>query len=116
MPRLSGLDISRNPLRCDEDLSAAIEYLTDSNVTPTESFHSAGTPKINEPYEGYSEVLSQWTDLAKRLCNKWDGGPPPRPAPRRVNKKPITKEQDPLISLPGPFFKPETDGLEKVSQ
>jgi hypothetical protein len=90
MPNLSGLDLSRNPLRCDEDLSAAIQWLTDNNVTPKETTRATASPgKRDYDYEGYgeSEAVSQWSDLAKRLCDSWEGGPPARPAPRKPAKK-----------------------------
>ncbi|XP_011500414.1 PREDICTED: chaoptin [Ceratosolen solmsi marchali] len=119
MPNLSGLDLSRNPLRCDEDLSAAIQWLTDNNVTPKESVHVTGSvTKHDYDYEGYgeSEPVTQWSDLAKRLCDSWEGGPPPRPAPRKPAKKSQSagaqataavqeSAETGLPSLPGPFIK-----------
>lgn len=124
MPQLSVLDISRNPLRCDEDLSAAVQWLTDNNVTPTESTRSSngGSSKRGDyDYEGYAtgdtDTVSQWTDLAKKLCDSWEGGPPPRPAPKKPAKKvqsagaqasaaaQDSAEEGGLPSLPGPFIK-----------
>lgn len=124
MPQLSGLDISRNPLRCDEDLSAAIQWLTDKSVTPTESVRGSngGASKRSDyDYEGYatgeSDAVSQWTDLGKKLCDSWEGGPPPRPAPKKPAKKvqsagaqaaaaaQASAEDGGLPTLPGPFIK-----------
>lgn len=105
MPKLTGLDISRNPLKCDEELSAAIQWLTDHNVTPIESSHVIGNIKIPEPDENYGEGLNQWTDLAKRLCDKWDAGPPQRPVPRKSSKKTTTRLEESSVSMPGPFIK-----------
>lgn len=36
MPKLSGLDLSHNPLDCDEDFNEALQWLTDRGVAPTE--------------------------------------------------------------------------------
>jgi len=36
MPKLSGLDLSHNPLDCDEEFNQALQWLTDRGVTPTE--------------------------------------------------------------------------------
>ncbi|XP_016838257.1 insulin-like growth factor-binding protein complex acid labile subunit isoform X2 [Nasonia vitripennis] len=125
MPQLSVLDISRNPLRCDEDLSAAVQWLTDNNVTPTESTRSSngeGFKRGDYDYEGYAtgdtDAVSQWTDLAKKLCDSWEGGPPPRPAPKKPVKKvqsagaqassaaaQDSAEEGGLPSLSGPFIK-----------
>ena len=115
MPKLSGLDVSRNPLRCDEQLTSAIQWLTEHNVTPTESLHVLGGPKVNDPYDGFGENVNQWMDLAKRICDKWDGGPVSRPSPRKVPKKTNlnNKVKDSPISLPGPFLKKE-ENYEQV--
>lgn len=37
-PKLSGLDLSRNPLTCDNEFTEAVQYLTDNGVVPTETF------------------------------------------------------------------------------
>lgn len=36
MPKLSALDLSHNPLDCDEDFNMAVQWLTDHGITPTE--------------------------------------------------------------------------------
>lgn len=36
-PKLSGLDLSHNPLDCDEEFNQALQWLTDRGVTPTET-------------------------------------------------------------------------------
>lgn len=112
MPHLSGLDLSRNPLRCDEDLSVAIQWLNDNNVTP---MRSANREDFELPLDG--EPVSQWSDLGKKLCDSWEGGPPPRPAPKKPGKKkPIggpllagvagkDSNEGGLTGIPGPFIK-----------
>ena len=127
MPNLQGLDLSRNALRCDEDLSAAVQWLTDNNVTPSESMRAMGSIRRDLDYDGASPSeanandggasVSQWTDLAKKLCDSWEGGPPTRPAPKKPTKKPgqsagaqatdaaQESAEAALPSLPGPFIK-----------
>lgn len=122
VPNLSGLDVSRNPLHCDEDLSAAVQWLTDRNVIPTESLRD-GSSALEYGYQdpNNQELSSSldsdkgWTDLAKRLCDSWEGGPPLRPAPKKPTKQPkkpvAAKDKDAEEPL-GPFLKFDFGGDE----
>ncbi|GAB1863514.1 Insulin-like growth factor-binding protein complex acid labile chain [Camponotus japonicus] len=82
MPKLSGLDLSHNPLDCDEEFNQALQWLTDRGVTPTEMvkyFNDFGN--IDDDTD--SKGISQWTDLAKIACDGIDAGPPPRRVPSK---------------------------------
>lgn len=37
MPKLTGLDLSRNPMDCDNEFNEAVQWLTDHGVSPTET-------------------------------------------------------------------------------
>ncbi|XP_066600925.1 leucine-rich repeat-containing protein 15 isoform X2 [Prorops nasuta] len=76
-PKLSGLDISQNPLDCDSDFNSAIQWLTDHNVEPKETFRYISN---YEKADDYIEAkgISQWVDLAKIVCAGIPDGPPPR--------------------------------------
>lgn len=106
-PKLSGLDLSHNPLNCDEEFNQALQWLTDRGVTPTETLglvnihihcpqlvyytriisisHNAFYRYVNDfadvDDDADSKGISQWTDLAKIACDGIEDGPPPRQAP-----------------------------------
>ncbi|KAJ8669910.1 hypothetical protein QAD02_001169 [Eretmocerus hayati] len=146
MPNLSALDLTGNPLRCDEDLSKAVQWLTDNNVTPSESTRAMGSMRHDYDDEvsaneslgasssssssssalsssssssssSVSDTLNQWTNLAKKLCDSWEGGLmlQPRPVPKKTAKKPVspvaslpresTDEETQFEGLPGPYIK-----------
>lgn len=112
MPKLSGLDLSHNPLDCDEDFNEALQWLTDHGVSPTEmlrwvrsnltrfnihlvyrtrilsTFHNAFYRYINDftnvDDDADSKDISQWTDLAKIACDGIEDGPPPRRVPGQI--------------------------------
>ncbi|XP_043269691.1 uncharacterized protein Gp150 [Venturia canescens] len=85
MPKLSGLDVSHNPFMCDEEFNSAVQWLIDHGVTPTEvlgyvnNYGMAGND--------YAETggVSQWTDLARTVCDNDEDGPPSRD----MGRKPI---------------------------
>lgn len=111
VPNLSGLDVSRNPLKCDEDLSAAVQWLADHNVLPTESIRDSSSNIEYGLQDNHQELTRDvdsdkgWTDLAKRLCDSWEGGPPARPAPKKPSKKPVKVTEEPA----GPIIKYDTE-------
>jgi insulin-like growth factor-binding protein complex acid labile subunit len=102
MPKLTGLDLSHNPLDCDAEFTEAVQWLTDHGVAPTEILKYV-TDFDNVDDNADSTGIRQWTDLAKIVCDGIDDGPPPRSPP---GKSPYQKdvllgfdvaETDPLL-------------------
>ncbi|XP_015609163.1 insulin-like growth factor-binding protein complex acid labile subunit [Cephus cinctus] len=87
MPKLSGLDISHNPLVCDEEFNQAMQWLLDHGVTPTETLRYIRN-RVNIEDYAEAQAVGQWSDLAKLICDSLDEGPPPRPVPHRPNNRP----------------------------
>ncbi|XP_029162036.1 insulin-like growth factor-binding protein complex acid labile subunit [Nylanderia fulva] len=99
-PKLSGLDLSHNPLDCDEEFNQALQWLTDRGVTPTETLGYA-SDFVNVDEDADSKGISQWTDLAKIACDGIDAGPPPRPVPSKSTpKNDFTDDSEESDSLP----------------
>lgn len=76
MPKISAIDISHNPLDCDQDFHLAIQWLTDHGVTPIERPTHSSHSDIVEFSE--SDGISKWIDLAKIVCDGIEDGPPSR--------------------------------------
>ncbi|XP_032662779.1 uncharacterized protein LOC116840319 [Odontomachus brunneus] len=77
-PKLTGLDLSHNPMDCDDEFNEAIQWLTDRGISPTELtryYNDFATKKDD------SSGISEWTDLAKTVCDGIEDGPPPRQFP-----------------------------------
>nr|XP_050851752.1 uncharacterized protein LOC127064573 isoform X1 [Vespula vulgaris] len=87
MPKLSALDLSHNPLDCDEDFNMAVQWLTDHGITPTE-IRTHSTYGDNMDYSD-SEGITQWKDLAKIVCDGVEDGPPSRTIPTPIKSKVI---------------------------
>ena len=92
-PKLSGLDASHNPFVCDEELNQAVQWLIGHGVTPTESLRYISNYGHAEDY-AEAEGVTQWTDLARLVCDLEDDGPPSR----TIKHKPIVDL--PTLSLP----------------
>lgn len=128
MPKLSGLDLSHNPLDCDEEFNQALQWLTDRGVTPTETlgwaniqvqsaqfiyharilsisnaFYRYANDFVNIDEDVDSKGISQWTDLAKIACDGIEDGPPPRPVPSKItpSKDDFTDDSEDSDSLTG---------------
>ncbi|EZA61307.1 Insulin-like growth factor-binding protein complex acid labile subunit [Ooceraea biroi] len=86
-PKLTGLDLSHNPLDCDTEFNDAVQWLTDHGVAPTET-HKYATDFSNIDDDADSTGISQWTDLAKIVCSGMDAGPPPRSFPGKSTEAP----------------------------
>nr|XP_012215054.1 PREDICTED: LRR receptor-like serine/threonine-protein kinase GSO2 isoform X1 [Linepithema humile]XP_012215055.1 PREDICTED: LRR receptor-like serine/threonine-protein kinase GSO2 isoform X1 [Linepithema humile] len=82
-PKLTGLDLSRNPLNCDNEFTEAVQYLTDNGIVPTETFSHVNDFEFNIENDADSKGISEWTDLAKIVCDGIDAGPPSRPIPKK---------------------------------
>ncbi|XP_046424002.1 uncharacterized protein LOC124181453 isoform X1 [Neodiprion fabricii] len=82
-PHLSGLDISNNPLACDQEFNAAIQWLIDHGVDPSDTLRYVSNYALDD-YTDASD-LGEWKDIAKVVCDSMEGGPPLRPLPRRPN-------------------------------
>ncbi|XP_046821563.1 uncharacterized protein LOC124425357 [Vespa crabro] len=87
MPKLSALDLSHNPLDCDEDFNTAVEWLTAHGITPIE----IRTHSIYGDNMDYSDAegITQWKDLAKIVCDGVEDGPPSRMIPTPIKSKVI---------------------------
>lgn len=86
-PKLTGLDIMHNPLKCDQEFNDAIQWLTGHRVKTVDNTKSMS---IADDYIE-SEGITQWSDLAKVVCDSIDLGPPPRPVPHRPKLEDILK-------------------------
>ncbi|XP_054014167.1 uncharacterized protein LOC128895522 [Hylaeus anthracinus] len=76
-PKLVDLDLSHNPLNCDSEFNEAIQWLTDRGVSPMEtSRHVNNYGNNNNDHD--TDGVSQWTDLAKIVCEGINDGPPDR--------------------------------------
>lgn len=89
-PKISGLDLSHNPFDCDAEFNEAVQWLTDHGVTPKETLKYSSYD--NDDYSD-SEGISQWTDLAKVVCDGVEDGPPSRSMSHK-DKKPKEKAPD----------------------
>ncbi|XP_016917993.2 leucine-rich repeat-containing G-protein coupled receptor 5 [Apis cerana] len=85
MPSLANLDLSHNPLDCDVEFNEAVQWLTDHGVAPIETSRYISNYGNTDNYQD-SEGISQWTDLAKVVCDGISSGPRPRPVPRKEKK------------------------------
>ncbi|XP_076178791.1 leucine-rich repeat domain-containing glycoprotein 150 isoform X1 [Ptiloglossa arizonensis] len=84
-PKIFGLDLSHNPLNCDDEFNEAIQWLTDQGVTPMESLKNGNNYGNAEHYLD-SDGISQWTDLAKKVCDGINDGPPDRSISQKEKK------------------------------
>ncbi|XP_046743458.1 podocan isoform X2 [Diprion similis] len=85
-PHLSGLDISNNPLACDQEFNAAIQWLIDHGVDPSETLRYVSNYALDDYSDSsVASDLGEWMDIAKVVCDSMEGGPPLRPLPRRPN-------------------------------
>lgn len=91
MPKLSGLDASMNPLDCDNEFHDAIHWLISHGVTPMETLKYISNIKNDEEY-AETEGVTEWTDLAKTICNDEFDGPP-----SRMPKKPVVMPSNNLL-------------------
>ncbi|CAK9801615.1 Insulin-like growth factor-binding protein complex acid labile subunit [Anthophora quadrimaculata] len=103
-PKLVSLDLSRNPLDCDVEFNEAIQWLTDYGVTPFESSSYISNYGNNDNYQD-SEGISQWTELAKVVCDDINDGPPDRTISH--------KEKKPKAFLAGLDTSEDSDSLIK---
>ncbi|KAK9310620.1 hypothetical protein QLX08_000161 [Tetragonisca angustula] len=102
-PKLVSLDLSHNPIDCDLEFNDAIQWLTDHGVTPIETSKYISNYGNGDNYQD-SEGISQWTDLAKIVCEGVSTGPRPRPVPHKEKKLKIfvggfdaSEDSDPLF-------------------
>lgn len=82
-PKLSGLDISQNPLVCDGDFKSAMQWLTRRGVMQTEVLEMMNLQSTS--YIEEKHTAGQWSDLAKVVCASVD-----EPPPRRMPVPPTT--------------------------
>lgn len=90
-PKLSGLDASRNPLSCDTEFNDAIQYLVSHGITPMETLRSISNLGDSDSFIEAADGITQWSELAKLVCEGEYGGIPPR----RVPSKPPTTPSEP---------------------
>ncbi|XP_072742536.1 uncharacterized protein Gp150 [Anoplolepis gracilipes] len=111
-PRLSGLDLSHNPLDCDEEFNQAVQWLTDHGVSPRENLepitHFNDFENVDDDAD--SNGISQWVDLAKIVCDGLDAGPPPR----GFSSKPHPKDDSELQEEFDSALKSELDKEEEL--
>ncbi|XP_012135360.1 leucine-rich repeat domain-containing glycoprotein 150 isoform X2 [Megachile rotundata] len=117
-PRIVSLDLARNPLDCDDEFNEAVQWLTDHGVTPVETSRYISNYGNGDNYQD-SEGISQWTDLAKVVCDGISDGPPDRVLPHKEKKVKIILEEldtsentDPLLRN---NFENDDDDLLKLS-
>lgn len=117
-PQLTGLDLSHNPLDCDAEFTDAVQWLTDHGVSPTEVLEI-----VNDKYDDIEDIdslistmdITEWTDLAKIVCDGIEDGPPARSLPSKgTHEKEIPLDLD-IIEDSDPFLKNELDNDEKLS-
>ncbi|XP_015430593.1 PREDICTED: uncharacterized protein LOC107187100 [Dufourea novaeangliae] len=85
-PKIVGLDLSRNPLDCDDEFNEAVQWLTDHGVSPMEPSKYISNYGGGDNYQD-PEGISQWTDLAKIVCDGVNDGPPDRQFPHKKKLK-----------------------------
>ncbi|XP_029051123.1 leucine-rich repeat-containing G-protein coupled receptor 6-like isoform X1 [Osmia bicornis bicornis] len=90
-PKIVSLDLAHNPLDCDVEFNEAVQWLTDHGVTPVETSRYISNYGNDDNYQD-SDGISQWTDLAKIVCDGINDGPPERPVPRKEKKVKIIVE------------------------
>jgi len=71
---------------------------------------------INDKYDDIEDIdnfmdVSQWTDLAKIICDGIDDGPPARPPPGKGTEKDILLNID-IVEDSDPLLKHELDNDE----
>lgn len=71
-PKLSGLNMNENPFLCDKDFRDTIEYLTKYGIIPKQPLFSS------DDFSFTHESISQWSELAKNVCQFMSEGPPSR--------------------------------------
>ncbi|XP_015178510.1 PREDICTED: insulin-like growth factor-binding protein complex acid labile subunit isoform X2 [Polistes dominula] len=100
-PKLSALDWSHNPLKCDEDFNKAIQWLTSHGITPVER-RTYSTYGDNMDYSD-DDGITQWKDLAKIICDSEEDGPPsrmiPNPVKPRINSQELIDDVENTNSL-----------------
>lgn len=101
-PKLSGFDISHNPIACDQEFNAVVQWLVDHGVSPTETLRYMSNYGDADDYSE-PEGFGQWTDLAKVICDSVEAGPPPRNPPRRP--------EGPKVDMPMP-----RNGLDELAR
>ncbi|XP_076247086.1 leucine-rich repeat domain-containing glycoprotein 150 [Calliopsis andreniformis] len=84
-PAIVSLDLSHNPLDCDDEFNESVQWLTDHGVTPIETLRYISNYGNGDNYQE-SDGISQWTDLAKIVCEDINDGPPERPVPHKEKK------------------------------
>lgn len=84
-PQILGLNLAHNPLDCDDEFSAAVQWLTNRGISPMEPVRYLNDYANDDNYQD-NEGISQWTDLAKVVCDDVDDGPPNRDFPILKNK------------------------------
>ena len=92
IPKIVGLDLSHNPLDCDDEFNESVQWLTDHGVTPIETMRyvsNYGNGDSDQDPDG----ISQWTDLAKVVCHDINDGPPERPVPHTEKKQKVILER-----------------------
>ncbi|XP_076752750.1 leucine-rich repeat domain-containing glycoprotein 150 isoform X2 [Xylocopa sonorina] len=102
-PNIVSLDLSHNQFDCDDEFKDAVQWLTDHGVTPVESPKYISNYAADDNYQD-SEGISQWTELAKVVCDDLNDGPPPRPVPHKEDKIKIlisgfdtSEDTDPML-------------------
>ncbi|XP_011147036.1 protein artichoke isoform X1 [Harpegnathos saltator] len=91
-PKLSGLDLSHNPMDCDNEFNEAVQWLTDRGVKPTEMIKYYSD--FLAGHDGESDGISEWTDLAKTVCDGIEDGPPIRQFPDKNEQSDILPNID----------------------
>ena len=91
IPNIAGLDLSHNPLDCDVEFNESVQWLTDHGVTPVETSRYVSNYG-NGDSEQDPDGISQWTDLAKVVCDDINDGPPERPVPHKEKKLKVILE------------------------
>ncbi|XP_011882249.1 PREDICTED: toll-like receptor 3 [Vollenhovia emeryi] len=113
MPHLTSLDLTHNPLDCDSDFSEALQWLNDHGVAPTEVLELVSDKFDIEDNDKMD--ISQWTDLARIVCDGIEDGPPGRSLPGKgTHRKDILLDVD-VVEDSDPLLKNELDNDEKLN-
>lgn len=101
-PKILGLNLARNPLECDDEFSEAIQWLTDRRISPMEPFRYFSDYVNDDNYQD-NEGISQWTDLARVVCDGLNDGPPSRDIAyinkmKDIDEFGMSKDSDSILS------------------
>ncbi|XP_076639572.1 leucine-rich repeat domain-containing glycoprotein 150 [Colletes latitarsis] len=82
MPNIDSLDMTHNPFDCNDEFNEAVQWLTSHGVSPMEKMRFINNYSSGDKYHD-SKGISEWTDLAKIVCQGINDGPPDRSISQR---------------------------------